>query len=148
MKHRIKKNKFNFGKDANKMLLRKLIFNFFENGYLETTFYKAKLLKSHVEKIISKGKVFNQSNKNYLLKNLGNIKLINKIFKTISPSFINISGGYVKIIRTKLRDGDGSLIARIEWAHPLITIDKEKNNKDNNLIDKNEKNTNPTNKAS
>ncbi|MCS6956714.1 MAG: 50S ribosomal protein L17 [Patescibacteria group bacterium] len=125
MRHKIKKNKFGFGKDANKMLLRKLAVNFLKTGYLETTFKKAKVLKSFLEKLISKGKTFNEANKNYLLKYLSNLKLVNKIFEEIGPSFSNISGGYIKIIKKDFKDGNGSLIGRLEWAHPIIKKEKK-----------------------
>ncbi|MCX7955712.1 MAG: 50S ribosomal protein L17 [Patescibacteria group bacterium] len=153
MKHRVKKQKFNFGKDSNKMLLKKLIINFLKVGYIETTLTKAKFLKSHLERIIYKGKNFNESNKNYLLKYLSNYKLVKKIFDEIAPSFSNFSGGYVRIIKKNLKSGDGSLIARLEWSHPIIKKEKNiankdkkiKSNKKVNLNEENEKN-NSTNK--
>lgn len=125
MRHKVKKIKFNFGKDANKMLLRKLAINFFEKGYLETTLAKAKVLKSYLEKIISKVKKVNEKNKKYLLRKIGSVKTLKKIEKIISQSFTNISGGYVKVIKTDLRDGDGSLLAKVQWAHPILKIDDE-----------------------
>ncbi|GIW64072.1 MAG: 50S ribosomal protein L17 [Patescibacteria group bacterium] len=125
MRHRVKKIKFSFGKDANKMLMRKLTVNFFRSGYLETTLAKAKVLKSHLEKLVSKAKDKTKTNEKVLLKYLGNQKLVKDLFNKVPHSFKGINGGYVKITKLDYRDGDGSLMAKLEWAHPII----EDNNK-------------------
>lgn len=137
MKHKIKKIKFKFGKDANKMLVRKLAFNFLSNGYLLTTVSKAKVLKSYLEKLISKVKKSKKGEK-VLFEEIGsNVRLIKNIPDIIKKSFSDINGGYVRIIKTDLREGDGSLLAKVEWAHPILTkeeksqieVEKTKTNK-------------------
>lgn len=141
MKHKVKKIKFKSGYDANKMLVKKLVINFLKNGYLETTEKKAKVLKQTIEKLVSKMKVKNNVNKNYLLKYLGNVDLVKNCFDVIASSLLNVNGGYVRVIKKDLRDGDGSLLARIEWAYPVIKSEV-KNSKLNNEPDE----TNKTNK--
>ena len=54
MKHQISKVKFRGGKDANKMLIKKLLYNFFSHGSIVTTAAKAKALKMFVEKLVEK----------------------------------------------------------------------------------------------
>jgi len=130
MRHQVRKNRFGYGQDANEMLLRKLAKNFLKTGYLKTTITKAKVLKSHLENLVSKMVVFSQANKNYLLKYLGDEKIVEDGFKVIGQSFKEIKGGYVKIIKTGLRKGDGSLVAEVRWAHPLITTKEEKPQKE------------------
>lgn len=141
MRHKIKKTKFSFGKDANKMLLRKLTFNFFKSGYLETTLIKAKVLKSYLEKLISKFKNLNDKNKKYLLRKIGDSRLVNNLSNIINKSFSNISGGYVKIIKTDLRNGDGSLMAKIEWAYPIFNKEKDEDKKEIKIKNKKENKT-------
>ncbi|MCS7092934.1 MAG: 50S ribosomal protein L17 [Patescibacteria group bacterium] len=126
MRHRVEKVKFRLGKDSNKMLIRKLLINFIERNQLTTTLEKAKLLKRMVDRIISRGKIFNEANKNYLLRYLMDPRLVKKIFEEISPSFSGIVGGYVRIRRVDFRAGDGAVIARIEWAHPLTKRSENK----------------------
>ena len=67
MRHRVKKIKFSKGKDANEMLLKKLLSNFLIQGKITTTQKKAKAVKSGIDRIVSKSKNKTQSNKNYLL---------------------------------------------------------------------------------
>ncbi|GAB4219059.1 MAG: 50S ribosomal protein L17 [Candidatus Microgenomates bacterium] len=151
MRHKVKKIKFKYGKDANEMLSRKLAINFLKTSYIETTLIKAKVLKSHLEKLLSKTKVYTKSNNNYLLKYLGNQKLVKDLFKNIGPSLKEINGGYVKISKLDYRDGDGSLMAKVQWAHPVLKIENNDNKKLNvkskKITEKNEK-TNSTDKTS
>ncbi len=138
MRHQIKKIKFKGGYDANRMLLRKLAKNFLNNGYLVTTIKKAKILKSHLDKLITKTKEKKEANKNYLLKYLGDIRLVKKLFDLIGPQLKDLSSGYVTIIKQKHRDNDGSLMKKIFWSKPVIynlekkEVKKEVKNESNN----------------
>ncbi len=121
MRHRDKKIKFRSGKDANKMLVRKLLVNFFFNGKIETTLGRAKVVKSLVDKLVKKIIVKNEANKNYLLKILDDQKLIVRLFKETGPILKDKpGGGYVKIVKLLNRDSDGADVARVEWVYPVL----------------------------
>lgn len=120
MRHGVKKIKFNYGRDSNRMLMRKLAANFLAHGYLVTTITKTKVLRSHLEKLVSKMKVRTEANKNHLLKYFGDSKLVENGFKVIGPAIAKVNGGYVRIIRLNQRQSDGSIMARIEWAYPVV----------------------------
>lgn len=144
MRHRVKKIKFKGGYDANRMLIRKLVKNFLVNGYLVTTIKKAKAIKSYLDKLMDKTREKTESNKNYLLKFLGDVKLVKKLFDLISPQLKDISSGYVKIIKQDFRDNDGTLMAKVIWSKPVIykEIKEEvvkKNKKQENMENKKEK---------
>lgn len=143
MRHRVKKIKFNFGKDANKMLLRKLAVNFLTKGSLKTTLAKGKVLKSFLERLVSRMKVKSEVNKNYLIRYLGDSKLVENCFKNIGPVFSNVNGGYVRIIKLNFRSTDGAFLARLEWTKPVVLEKKEVKIK---KLNKNEKN-NQSNKT-
>ncbi|MFN4212677.1 MAG: 50S ribosomal protein L17 [Microgenomates group bacterium] len=119
MRHRVKKIKVKGGKDANKMLMVKLVNNFFVKGKLTTTIKKAKLVKSYIERLVEKSKVKTEANKNYLLRYIHDKKLINFLFETVGPAFKSLKGGYVRIIRIGQRDSDGSEIGKLEWTQPI-----------------------------
>jgi len=120
MRHRVKKIKFRLGRDANKMLVRKLAVNFISNAKIETTIKKAKVLKSIVEKLVEKAKVENEANKNYLLKMLDNKKLVSMMFEEVGQTLKDRVGGYIRIVRSGVRHSDGSAMARLEWVYPLV----------------------------
>ena len=121
MRHRVKKIKFRSGKDANKMLLRKLIRNFISKGRLETTLKKAKVLKSTIERFVEKTKKETEANKNFLLRNLNNKKLVLSVFNDIGKPLKDKVGGYVRVVRLGARYSDGAEMARLEWVYPVVT---------------------------
>ncbi len=120
MRHGVKKIKFKGGKDANDMLVRKMAVNFFLKGKIKTTLSKAKMIKPVVERLVSKARMRNEANKNYLLRSCGNRKIVDMLFATIGPAVSKISGGYVKIVRLGARMSDGAEVAQVIWAYPIV----------------------------
>ncbi len=120
MRHRVKKIKFKQGKDANKMLMRKLLFNFMMKGKITTTIKKVKLLRSDVDRLVEKAKVENEANKNRLLKMLGADTLLQKVFKDVGIPLKDKKSGYTRIIKLGRRESDGSEKARLEWVYPIV----------------------------
>lgn len=120
MWHGVKKIKFSLGKDANDMLVRKLLNNFLRKGTLTTTLKKAKVLKSQIEKIVEKSKSETEANRNFLMKKLNDPKTISFLFKEVEPVIKNKIGGYVRIVKLGARDSDSAEIARCEWVYPII----------------------------
>ncbi len=125
MRHGVKKIKFSFGHDANKMLMRKLAVNFLAKGYLETTLTKAKSLKTHLEKLVSKMKSKNEANRNHLLRYLANTNIVEDAFDRVGPALNKVVGGYVRVVKLGMRSSDGSLMAKVEWAYPVVREEKK-----------------------
>ena len=129
MRHRVKKMKFSKGKDANEMLLKKLLSNFLIQGKITTTQKKAKAVKSGIDRIVSKSKNRTQSNKNYLLSHLTQQNLIPVLFDQIAPIVKTRVGGYTRIIKLGVRDSDGAEMARVEWVDRVV-LNQEKKKKE------------------
>lgn len=122
MKHRVKKFQFKKGKDATRSTLRKLALNLIRKGRIETNLKKAKALRSFIDRLVYKAKEKSGANKNVLLKQLSDKKAVNKLFAEVGPIFKKRTGGFVRIIRTGSRFGDGSEMARVEWTKPVIEV--------------------------
>ena len=120
MQHRTNKFTFGSGIDANSMLMRKLMKNFISSSQIETTITRAKALKVYMDRIVSKTRVYSEYNKNYLLRYFPEKKYQKVLFDQIGPAVAKISGGYVRIVRLGKRDNDGAMMARVEWAHPVV----------------------------
>lgn len=131
MKHRVAKRKFGFGYDANKMLLRQLCRSFFLDNGIKTSKQRAKAAQMQVEKLVTKSKLKNEANKNYILRFFGDIKMVDHLFSKVGPSFEKIMGGYTKLSLIGQRESDGAMMAQLSWAHPLKSEKKvaEKNEK-------------------
>lgn len=120
MRHRSKKIKFNFGKDAKDMLVRQLATNFLTKGVLVTTYKKAKVTRSEVERLVSKAKNKSEANKNIILKRITKHSIATLLFDTIAPVFKLVNGGYTRIIKLQQRKTDGAQIVRLEWTSPVV----------------------------
>lgn len=125
MRHTIKKIKFGVGQDAGEMLLRKLAMQFLATGKVETTEKRIKILKSHIERIVEKTKEQTEANKNFLLKTLGSVKILGRLFNDIGPVVKKRAGGYVRLVKLPQRISDGSFVARLEWVDPIVVGEKK-----------------------
>jgi len=134
MRHGSKKIKLNFGRDANRMLVRKLASSFIRFGKITATEKRIKILKSVIEKIVEKAKRKTEADKNYLLKQLANIKLVKVLFDQIGPVFVNQTGGCVRIIKLAKTNSRSTKIARLEWTHPVVISTKTKSNNQSKKI--------------
>lgn len=141
MKHKVKKIKFHSGRDANRMLLKKLAINFIKNNKIVTTDAKAKALKPYIEKLVGKSKNKTEANKNVLLKKITDKLIIEKLFKEIGPKFKDRIGGYVRIIKLGIRELDGAKMSRVEWVEEFNKEEKKLKGKSNKKekIDKKKK---------
>jgi len=120
MKHRTKLIKFHSGKDSNKMILRKMMTNFFMNSHIVTTEKRGKIIKRFLDIVVSKTREEKESNKNYLLKYFPSKVFVATLFAQVGPAVKHIVGGYVRIVRMNQRDNDGAMMVRVEWAHPVV----------------------------
>ena len=121
MRHGDKKTqKFVSGHDANRALIKKLVTNFFEHNGIVTTLAKAKAIKPLIEVMVSKMKVKNEANRRFLTQRLLNTDLVESGFKNIGPELSKVNGGYVKIVRVGYRPNDGTELAKVMWAYPIV----------------------------
>lgn len=120
MRHQVRTRKFGSGRDAERALLRKLSRNFFIKGKLTTTISKAKSLRPYVERIVNLAKKNTEGSKNVLLKKSGDKIMVSLLIKQIAPVFKEKQGGYVRIIKTGVRQTDGTQTGRLEWTLPVV----------------------------
>lgn len=135
MEHKTKKIKFKYGKDANKMIIRKLIVNFLKRGEITTTVKKIKVLKAQIDRLVSYAK---KKKINELLKKINNLRLVNFLINKVVPVFKDRNSGYTTFKRVKIRLSDGSELAKLKWVKPVVISQKkikEKNETQNKSTD-------------
>lgn len=103
------------GRDAEhrRSLLRNLTVSLIEHGKVETTVAKAKYVRPFAEKLVTKAK---KGKLGLLKKKLVNEKAIRKLIDEIAKEYKDRPGGYTRIVKLGRRDGDNSMMARIEWV--------------------------------
>ncbi|MFH1597684.1 MAG: 50S ribosomal protein L17 [Patescibacteria group bacterium] len=114
MRHRKKGKILGRKRGPRDALLRNQAKIFFRYGKINTTETKAKLLRSYVEKLITRGKKKNLANLRYLNSKLNSIKVAQKIVDEISPTYTQVPGGYTRITKLNKRAGDNAPMARLE----------------------------------
>jgi len=132
MRHRVKGKKLGRTKAQRKALAANMASQLIDNEKLETTLAKAKNLRPYIEKLVTKARKVDTQNKmqkfntvKYLRKYLRSEDSIKKLIEEIGPKYKSIKGGYTKVTRTKTRQGDNAVIARIEF----VEVKNEKNKK-------------------
>lgn len=125
MRHKVSTTKFKYGRDANRMLLKKLIRNFVLRGTIQTTEQKAKFMRSAVDRMITHAKKDSEASKNALLRLLGDKKLVSTVKTQVSPVFKARTSGFTTLIRVGERDSDGARIVKVSWVEPVVLESKE-----------------------
>lgn len=134
MRHRVKKIKFKNGKDASKMLVKKLIKNFLKRGKLRTTLKRAKVLRSMIDRIISQAK---KDKKELVSKKINDKQLIKIVFEKIVPVFQKRNSGFVKFKKLGYRLSDGSEMVEVTWTEPVIISETKKQKENHAKTDQN-----------
>ena len=115
MKHQVRTRKLGRVKKQRDALLRDLALSLLEYEQIQTTHAKAKELRPMFEKMITKAKVDNLSNRRLLLGRLANNKkLVKKLFEDVAPRFKDRKGGYTRIVKLPPRVSDASPQAIIQ----------------------------------
>lgn len=124
-RHGYKGRKFGRERDQRRALMKGLATSLVEHGRIETTLPKAKELKRHIEKIITKAKQGDLAGRRQVIAALSTQAAAYKLVDEIAPQLAHRTSGHVRVERTRLRVGDGAQMAIIEFVDELKSIPKE-----------------------
>ena len=100
--------------DSRKAMLIAMTTYLFENGKIETTFYRAKEVQPVAEKMITLGKKQGLANYRRALAWITKEDVAKKLFDEVAPKYADRNGGYTRVTRIGPRKGDGAEMAIIE----------------------------------
>jgi large subunit ribosomal protein L17 len=126
MRHRVGGWKLGRNTEHRRALLRNLVTSLIVEERIETTVPKAKAMRPHVEKMITLGKQGNVAARRQAAAYLMTSEAVDKLFNTLSPRFGDREGGYLRIVRTGFRPGDGGEKAFIELLGSEKIIDEKR----------------------
>lgn len=95
-------------------LLKNLSKALIQHKRISTTLAKAKALRVHIEPLITKGKNNTTHSRRVVFSYLQDKESIKELFDVIAPKVMDRPGGYVRVIKTGFRPGDGAETALIE----------------------------------
>jgi large subunit ribosomal protein L17 len=115
MLHRNKNKQLGRKRNLRNALIKSLAVSLVREGKITTTETKAKVLRTFIEKIITKGKEGTITAQRLIASRIG-VPSSQKIIKEISPKYKTRNGGYTRVIKIKNRLSDGARMAVIEFV--------------------------------
>lgn len=97
-----------------RLILSNLATQLFEHGRITTTESRARALRPHAEKLITKAKKGDLHNRREVLKTIRDKSVVHTLFTEIAPTFAERPGGYTRITKIGPRKGDNAPMAVIE----------------------------------
>ncbi len=100
--------------DHRKAMLRAMVTFLLEKGKIETTVTRAKEVQAMAEKMITLGKTNNLHSKRQAFAYITKEAVVKQLFDEISPKYMDVKGGYTRIVKIGPRRGDAAEMAVIE----------------------------------
>jgi large subunit ribosomal protein L17 len=114
MRHRNSGRKLNRNSSHRKAMFKNMASSLLEHEVIRTTLPKAKELRGVIEPLITLGKTDSVANRRLAFARLGSRDAVTKLFNEVSPRSASRPGGYVRVLKTGLRDGDKAPMAIVE----------------------------------
>lgn len=116
MRHGKKFNHLGRTKSHRSALLSNMAVSLILHKRINTTLAKAKALRGYVEPLVTKAKANTTHARRTVFSYLENKEAIQELFSTVREKIGERPGGYVRVIRTGVRPGDGAETAMIEFV--------------------------------
>lgn len=115
MRHRVNHRKFGRYKEQRAALFKGLARSLIEHEIIKTTLPKAKDLRPYVERMVTAAKAGDLAARRRLFARLRDDAVVNKLFD-IAKRVENRNGGYLRIVKCGVRQGDAADVAFIEFV--------------------------------
>jgi large subunit ribosomal protein L17 len=114
MRHRNSGRKLNRNGSHRAAMFKNMAASLLEHEVIRTTLPKAKELRGVVEPLITLGKEDTVANRRLAFSRLGDREVVTKLFTDVAPRSASRPGGYVRVLKCGLREGDKAPMAIVE----------------------------------
>ncbi|HEY9180082.1 MAG TPA: 50S ribosomal protein L17 [Candidatus Baltobacteraceae bacterium] len=114
MPHQIAYKRLSRTDGHRKALLRNLATSFFKHEKIETTSTKAKEISRVVERLITQAARGDLHSRRLIAEYITEPAVVKKLVEQIAPSLKDRAGGYTRITKTRVRQGDAAELSVIE----------------------------------
>jgi large subunit ribosomal protein L17 len=114
MRHRNSGRKLNRNGSHRTAMFKNMAASLLEHEVIRTTLPKAKELRGVVEPLITLGKEDTVANRRLAFSRLGDREVVTKLFTDVAPRSASRPGGYVRVLKCGLREGDKAPMAIVE----------------------------------
>jgi large subunit ribosomal protein L17 len=139
MRHRVAHRKLGRVTEHRIAMLRNQAMDLLRNERLETTVAKAKELRPFVERLITvakrslstpEGGPRNVVARRTVARDITDRAVVQKLFDTVAPRYVERAGGYTRLLRLGYRRGDSAELAQVELVgseyNPNVEVEKGK----------------------
>lgn len=117
MPHQIAYKRLSRTDGHRRALLRNLATSFFKHEKIETTTTKAKEISSVVERLITTAMKGDLAARRQIAEYLTEPAVVKKLVEQIAPTLKERVGGYTRITKSRVRNGDAAELSIIELVH-------------------------------
>lgn len=114
MRHGVVTRRFDRPIGYRQMMFRNLVTEVLDHEKIKTTEPKAKCIRAMAERMITLGKEGTLHARRQALSFITDKKVTDKLFAEIAPRYAQRTGGYTRIVKIGIRQGDGASMVQIE----------------------------------
>lgn len=121
MRHKIAGHKLGRSKDERKALRRIMVAQLFDHERITTTRAKADAVRGFAERLITLAKRGNEAGELQMVNarrlvssRLANPTAVKKLFDDIAPRYADRKGGYTRVVKLGMRQGDAAEMVLLE----------------------------------
>lgn len=85
-----------------------------QHGRIKTTLVKGKEARRVIDQLITLGKEGSVHSRRRAYRVLQDRELVKRLFAEVAPRFLDVQGGYTRVLRLAPRPGDGAQVALLE----------------------------------
>jgi len=115
MRHRHGYRKLSRTSSHRAALLKNLSIAIIKSKKIETTLPKAKELRRYIEKLVTVARKGDFNSHRAVFAQLQDKEATKILLNEIAPNYVNVNGGYTRIVKTRIRRGDAAAMAFIEF---------------------------------
>lgn len=116
MRHRVKGRKLNRTASHRLATFRALATAIIREKKIKTTLAKAKELRGFIEPLVSRAKVDSVANRRFIARHIQDKEVLKELFSEIIPKVGDRPGGYTRVVKLGMRQGDAAEMAIIEFV--------------------------------
>lgn len=114
MRHRKKFNHLKRTRAHRRAMLANMASSLIMHKRIQTTLAKAKALRPYIEPLITKSKNDSTHSRRTVFSSLQNKDAVNELFREVATKVADRPGGYTRILKLGMRQGDSAEMAMIE----------------------------------
>ncbi|MBI4342874.1 MAG: 50S ribosomal protein L17 [Candidatus Omnitrophica bacterium] len=108
MRHATQSQRLSMPSDRRQAVVNALVKNLVLHGQIRTTYARAKAAQRLADRLVTLGKDGSIHSRRRAFRILQDRGLVKQLFSEIAPRYVDLSGGYTRVLRLSPRPGDGA----------------------------------------